>query len=103
MNNLEQEQQQLLTVENEYWVKMWEDLQGLKNDPRFKRLILEGYFKDKAVNGVSMLAADYTIANGKRSEIMEELISISRLEDFFITVENLGSAAESALSEETEE
>lgn len=92
MNNLENEnEEQILTVENEYWVKMWEDLEALKKDPRFQRVILEGYFKDKAINGVSLLAQDAVVSGGHRSAVMESLIAISQLEDHFITIENLGN------------
>ncbi len=90
MNNLEE--QKLIEVENKYWVDMWNDLQSLKTDPRFKRVILEGYFKDKAVNGVSLLAQHGIVAGGHRSAVMEDLIAISSLEDHFVTIENLGSA-----------
>lgn len=89
MNNLSN--QQILEVENEYWASMWESLRKLRSNPDFKRVILQGYFRDKAVNGVSLLAQDAVIANGQRSAVMEDLIAISSLEDFFITIENLGS------------
>lgn len=52
---------------------------------------MEGYFKDKAINGVSLLAQDAIIANGHRTAVMEDLIAISSLQDFFITIENLGT------------
>jgi hypothetical protein len=89
MNNLND--QQILEVENEYWAGMWESLRNLRSNPDFKRVVLQGYFRDKAVNGVSLLAQDAVIANGQRSAVMEDLIAISSLEDFFITIENLGS------------
>ena len=89
MNNLDD--QQILEVENEYWAGMWESLRNLRSNPDFKRVVLQGYFRDKAVNGVSLLAQDAVIANGQRSAVMEDLIAISSLEDFFITIENLGS------------
>lgn len=89
MNNLGD--QQILEVENEYWAGMWESLRNLRNNPDFKRVVLQGYFRDKAVNGVSLLAQDAVIANGQRSAVMEDLIAISSLEDFFITIENLGT------------
>lgn len=89
MNNLNEEE--ILEVENQYWVNMWNDLCSLKEDERFKRVILDGYFKDKAINGVSLLARDDVVSNGHRSAVMEDLIAISSLEDFFISIENLGS------------
>lgn len=89
MNNLSEEQ--LLEVENVYWVDLWASLERLKSNKDFERLILNGYFKDKAINGVSLLAQDAIVAGGHRSAVMEDLIGISSLEDFFVTVENLGT------------
>jgi len=89
MNNLND--QQILEVENRYWADMWSSLERLKENKDFQRVILEGYFKDKAVNGVSLLAQDAIVAGGHRTAVMEDLIAISSLEDFFVTVENLGS------------
>lgn len=83
--------EQLLEAENSYWVKKWEALERLHNNEDFKDLVLEGYFKDKAVDGVSMLAHDAVIKSGKRGEVMEALVAISHLQDYFITVQNLGS------------
>ena len=82
---------ELLRVENQYWVTMARDLVWLKEQPQFKRVILDGYFKDKAINGVSMLAIDHIKQNGLRGDIMEQLVAISQLEDYFVTIENLGA------------
>ena len=57
----------------------------------FQKLVLGGYFRDKAINGVSLLANDQTINEGKRPAVIESLIAISHLQDFFITVKNLGT------------
>lgn len=89
MSNLED--QQILEVENKYWVEQWEALKSLKEDKRFQKVILEGYFKDKAINGVSLLAQDYIVENGHRTKVMEDLIGVSSLEDHFMTIESLGS------------
>ena len=81
----------ILTVENEYWVTMYESLERLRQNEDFKKVILDGYFKDKAVNGVSLLATDYVRQNNLRGEVMEALIAISNLEDYFGTIDNLGT------------
>lgn len=88
------EGKELLTVENEYWKEMWESLERLQKNDDFKRVILDGYFKDKAINGVSLLAVDGIKRQGLRAEIMEELIAISNLQDYFVTIENLGTVPE---------
>jgi hypothetical protein len=89
MNNLND--QDILEVENKYWVDMWTSLERLQSNKDFQRVVLEGYFKDKAVNGVSLLAQDAIVSNGHRSAVMEDLIAISSLQDHFISIENLGS------------
>lgn len=95
-------EQELLTIENNYWVGLAQDLEGLEQDPRFQRLILEGYFKDKAVNGVSLLALDSTRQAGVRSLIMEELVAVSALQDYFMTIKNLGSVPDTDEDEDIE-
>lgn len=89
MNNLSD--QQLLEVENQYWVDLWTALERLKQNKDFQKVILEGYFKDRAVNGVSLLAQEAIVSSGRRPAVIEDLIAISHLEDYFITVENLGT------------
>ena len=91
MNN--QDSDNIIEVENEYWVTMWSALERLKKSPDFKTVVLDGYFKDKAINGVSLLAQAAIVDNGHRSAVMEDLIAISSLEDFFITIENLGTVS----------
>lgn len=85
------EQQEILEVENRYWAEMFHHLEELKKNKHFQELILKGYFQDKAVNGVSLLAQDHVVQAGKRGAVMEDLVAVSKLQDFFITVENLGS------------
>ena len=99
MNNLND--QQLLEVENQYWVDMWASLERLKENKDFKKVILEGYFKDKAVNGVSLLAQDAIVAGGHRTAVMEDLIAMSSFEEFFVTIEHLGTIPSEEDEDET--
>ena len=80
--------------EYNYWVGMKQALERLENNPDFQKVILDGYFKDKAINGVSMLASGYIKKNGLRPDVMESLVAISQLQDFFITVKQLGTEPE---------
>lgn len=82
---------EILMVENEYWKSLYESLERLKQNKDFKAVILDGYFKDRAVNGVSLLAMDRIKRMGARPDIMESLVAISALQDYFITIENMGS------------
>lgn len=105
MNNLsEKTQEQLFEIENQYWVDMKTSLDILHNNPHFQRVILEGYFKDKAINGVSLLARDETVRAGERTAVMEDLIAISSLEDHFMTIRQLGyTPPESELEDQDED
>ena len=80
----------LETIENQYWVNMYNALERLEMNEDFKSVITDGYFNKKAVDGVSLLATDYVKSNGLRAEVMESLIAISQLQDYFATIKNLG-------------
>ena len=80
--------------EYNYYVGQKQALDRLETNPDFKKVILEGYFGDKAVNGVSLLATDYVRKNGLRAEIMENLVAISNLQDYFLTIKKMGTEPE---------
>ena len=89
--------------EYNYYVGMRQALERLENNPDFQKVVLDGYFKDKAVNGVSMLASGYIKKNGLRADIMESLVAISQLQDYFITVKQLGAEDDSEDEDGVEE
>lgn len=93
---------ELESVEMQYWVDMKKALDRLEANEDFKKVILDGYFKDKAINGVSLLATDYVVANGLRTRVMESLVAISQLEDFFKTIKVMGGEGAEELFEEDE-
>jgi len=82
---------ELLETDNTLQVRMWEALERLRNTDDFKLVIEKGYFTDKAVDGVSLLATDYVVENNLRSRVMESLIAVSQLQDYFNTIEALGN------------
>ena len=94
MSNPNQAEIELTAKELEeynYYVGMRQALERLEANPDFQKVILEGYFKEKAVNGVSILASGYIKKNGLRGDVMESLIAISQLQDYFITIKNMGA------------
>lgn len=103
MNNLENEQVERETAKNNQWIAKLEALQRLEKNPDFKLLILDGYFRDKAVDGVSLLAREDIKRQGLRTDVMEQLIAISNLQDHFITIYNLGGNAKQAMEESLED
>lgn len=89
--------------EYNYYVGMRQALERLEQNPDFKKVIMDGYFKDKAINGVSLLASNYIKKNGLRPDVMESLVAISQLQDFFITVKQLGAELPEEDDEESTE
>jgi len=96
MDTINQEQTANETMT--YWVEQAEALERLEKNPDFKKVIEEGYFKDKAVSGVSILASDQVKNAGKRTDVMEGLIAISALQDHLHTIKAMGQA----IKDETE-
>lgn len=92
-NHMPTENVEIASAERQYWVDMKESLDRLETNEDFKRVVLEGYFKDKAINGVSLLATDYVVNGGLRTRVMESLVAISQFEDFLKTIKDLGSAS----------
>lgn len=92
MNN-QDEQLELEQVEAQYWIEQYNSLIALEKNEDFKKVILEGYFKERALDQVSLLGTDYVKKNGLRAEVMELLVAISTLQDHFAVIKNLGSIA----------
>lgn len=99
----EAEQIELETVEAQYWHDHKEALDRLRRNPDFQLVIEEGYFKDRAVEGVSLLASDYIRQSGRRPELMEVLVAISNLKQHFLMIDNLGTIPEDEELEEFDE
>lgn len=106
MNNLNifaEENTNLSEPDNQYWRDLYEALKRLHENPDFQKVILDAYFRDKAVDGVSMLAHDLVVRNGKRGEMFESLVAISHLMDFFLVIKNLGAPIEDEEDEAAED
>ena len=74
MNTLEtNDDSNIIEIDNKYWHDLYLALKRLEENKDFQKLILETYFKDKAVNLVSMLANPHVVNTNKRGEIMEEI------------------------------
>lgn len=94
-----QEEVELEMVENQQWISRWEALQRLEKNPDFINVISEGYIRDRAINGVSMLANEGVKRQGQRPDVMEMLVAVSTLQDYFRMIKNLGAIAKDELEE----
>lgn len=91
MNNLERAEELELEAQTQYWAELNASLTRLEKCPDFNRVVLEGYFKDRALNDVSLLGNSQIIDAGKRPGVIENLVAISKLQDFFLTVKSVGT------------
>lgn len=96
-----QEEMQLETVETQQWVSRMEALERLEKNPDFINVIMEGYIRDRSLNGVSMLANESVKRQGQRPDVMEMLVAVSTLQDYFKMLKNLGAIAKDDMDEET--
>ena len=87
-------QDEVLNVESQYWVDKADALKRLMGNADFKSVILDGYFKDKVINSVGLLANEGIKRAGQRPDLMEELVAVSQLQYYFKMILNLGSLAE---------
>jgi hypothetical protein len=94
---------ELETTEIEHYVDMGQALDRLRDNPDFKKVIIEGYFRDKAADSVSLLSMPVIKKRGERGDIMEDLVAISNLQFFFMTIDQMHQAAvDPVLSDEEE-
>lgn len=103
MNNLftdeDLENYDVAEGDNSHWVNQKTALDSLKNKPYFKTLIEEGYFKDYAFELVMQLIDPQTVKEGSRGAILEKLVGIAKLQEYFEMVGAL-SRTEEAYGEE---
>lgn len=78
-------------AERQTFIEMYEALTRLENNEDFKKIILEGYLREKAVEMTSLLAVPNM--QGSRSQIFEALSAISHFENYLNMVKTLGAPA----------
>jgi hypothetical protein len=96
MTNLNTEEVDLEMAERQELVEKYDALQVLTNEhseagKAFKKLVLDGYLKDKAVEFTSLLAVPGMQTS--RSQLFEALAAISHFENYLSMISNLGAPA----------
>jgi uncharacterized protein (UPF0264 family) len=99
----EQNAIELETVAIDHHLEMGEALNRLRDNPDFKKVILDGYCNQKALASVSLLAVPQVKKAGERTDVMEDLISISNLQFFFSQVDNFYEGAKNPVLSDDEE
>lgn len=93
MNNQTTEEMELETVELTKAYELGEALYRLEKNKDFQLVISEGYMKEKALDSVSLLAVDQIKKQGVRPDIMEDLVAISNLGEYFRMLKNFHAGA----------
>ena len=73
-------------VDNSKWSQQKDALDALKNKSYYKTLIEEGYFKEYTLELVKSLADPYVVENGLRGNVLEKLVGIAKLDEYFTAV-----------------
>jgi hypothetical protein len=103
MSNSEQEQNELLTASLEHAIVMGEAWLRLQKNGDFKKIITNGYLKEKALASVSLLGVPQIKDQGQRPNVFEDLISISNLQYFFRIIEAEYEGAKNPVYSDEEE
>jgi len=92
MSNLatDENSSELIATDNSYWVAMKNALTTLENRPGFNDLVLEGYFKDRVDSLLRELIDTDVMEKGLRGGVIERLVAIARLKEYFSTIKAVG-------------
>jgi hypothetical protein len=78
---------------NNYAIEMLESLERLEKNNDFKKVILDGYCKDEVLRASSLLADPTIKSQGRRPDVMEQLVAISTFENYLMIIRKLGEQA----------
>jgi hypothetical protein len=103
MSNSEQEQIELETASLEHAIGMGEAWLRLQKNGDFKKVILNGYLRDKVLASHSLLAVPQIKDKGHRQNVIEDMISSSNLAYFFKIIEHEYEGAKNPVLSDDEE
>ena len=103
MSNPDREQVELMTAQFDHAIEMGEAYKRLAKNGDFKKIILNGYLKEKVLASVSLLGVPQIQAEGKRPGVMEDLVAASNLQFFLRMIENQYAAAKDPILSDEEE
>ena len=97
------ELQEAMSADFDHDIVMGEAWERLQKNTDFKRIITNGYLKEKVLASVSLLAVPQISDTGKRPGVFEDIISASNLQYFFAMLEQRYEAAKAPILSEAEE
>jgi len=100
MLNEEQVQQiELTATEAREYIKFAEDAQKLLEHPLFKKVVTEGYMTNEAIRLTKLLADTNMQSPDNQKGIMDGLMGISQLNNFFVAIGNSKMMMQRSLAE----
>ena len=98
MSNLtdNMEADDVVSVDNSYWVGLKEALQVVEKKKAFDVLINEGYLNSYVKELLAELIDPYTISQGMRGKVVEKLVAVAKFQDYMDTIMAMGSSNEEA-------
>lgn len=92
MSNLanDLENAELISADNGYWVALKNSYTTLQLKQAFNTLVVDGYIKEKTAELVQALIDPYVMQQGLRTKVLEQLVAIARLKEYFNTIRAMG-------------
>jgi hypothetical protein len=84
------ENAELISADNGYWVAMKNSYTTLQSKQAFNTLVVDGYIKEKTAELVQALIDPYVMQNGLRTKVLEQLVAVARLKEYFHTIRAMG-------------
>ena len=103
MSNSEQEQIEFETASLDHAISMGEAWLRLQRNGDFKKVITNGYLKEKVLASVSLLGVPQIKDKGRRPDVMEDLVAASNLAYFFKIIEHEYEGAKNPVLSDDEE
>lgn len=90
---------QLTREEAQGAIQRRDDMLALMEDPRFDKLIMQGYFESEAIRLVQLKADPTMTGPDKQRMIVQQIDAIGMLNQYFRVINTVGSNAESSIFE----
>jgi len=103
MSNSEQAEHDLMTASLDHAISMGEAWLRLQKNGDFKKVIMNGYLRDKVLASHSLLAVPQIKDKGRRQDVIEAMIASSNLGYFFKIIEHEYEGAKNPVLSDDEE
>ena len=104
MSTSEKTEEQLMTASLDHALDMGEAWLRLQRNSDFKKIITNGFLKEKVLASVSLLGVPQIKDQNRRGDVIEDLVAASNLQYYFRVIEHEYEGAKNPiLSDEEEE